>query len=163
MNWGGTYESSQQTEFKPIPKGRYACTLDNATLEETATKKTPYINLACTIADGELSGRKLWVKMWMTDGAYNMTAQQLDNLLVFQSIGKQPDKAAFMNKAADCVFKLVGKKIEVSVTGHDSYNEKEYEKTFVTGFLDIPNSAIQTAKAASASTEAGSESEEIPF
>ena len=168
MKWGGTFEQTTTQEFEPLPKGRYACTLDNATIEETKTNKTPYLDLACTIADGDKAGRKLWVKLWMTEGAYNMTSQQLANLMVFDSIGQQPDQASFMNRAADLVFQLVGKKIEVSVTGHDEYNEKKYEKTFVTGFLDMPNSAIQqTPKAGSAATAGGgstvNEAESLPF
>lgn len=171
--WGDTFEKKENDgNFDPIPKGRYACVLENATIEETSGNKTPYLNLTTTISGGEFNNRKLWVKLWMTEGAYNMTSQQLDNLLVFKAIGAQDSQGAFMNKAADLVFQLVGKKIEVAVTGHDVYNDKTYEKTFVTGFLDTPNAAIQSAKdarvdgattATSSATSTVSETEEIPF
>jgi len=166
MSWGDSYEKTT-TSFEPVPKGRYACVLENAIIEETKEKKTPYISLTCAIKDGDLANRKLWCKLWFTEGAKNMTSQQLDNLLVFDKIGSQPDVQTFMNRSADMLFNLVNKTIEVSVTGHDEFNGKTYEKTFVTGYLDTTNAAIQNVKDTStgmeASGAASKENEEIPF
>lgn len=162
--FGGTYEKNDNDKaFEPIPKDRYACFIEDVKLMETKTGKD-YLNVVAVIADGEFAKRKLWCKLWFTEKAYNMTAQQLDNLMVLQAVGEHDTIGGFKNATADVVFKLLNKKIEVSVTGHDEYNGKTYEKSFITGFLDIPNGAFQTVPAQSAAAPAGVDaSEPLPF
>lgn len=187
MTWGGVFEDNDNDNksFETIPRGAYACTLENAVLEQSSEKKTDFLSLTTVIKDGEFAGRKLWCKLWFTDGAKGMTSMQLSKLLVFDKI--QPTSAHetvviknadgenvkafknmsdFMNMAADRVFKLVGKTIEVTVTKHREYNGKTYEETLVTGYLDTPNEAIQTVKADTMSMGPAptfDSNEEIPF
>lgn len=166
--FGESFESNS-TEFKPVPKGRYACKLDNCTIEETKSeKKTPYLNLSFSIVEaGEyaaLNNRKLWVKLWMTPKAYDMTSQQLDNIYVFKTIGKHSTIESFQQAAADKVFALVGKKFEVAVTGHDEFNGKTYENTFLSGYIDTPNTSVQTMDAAGIPRPTTIDAEEpLPF
>lgn len=171
--WGESYES---TSFEVLPKGDYMCVLDNCTIDKTKEKQTPYINMEFVVDGGEFSKRKIWHKLWFTDGAKDMTCQQLDNIYVFEPLKSRKAASAeqYMNNVADVLFKLVGKKFEVSVTGHQEYNGKEYPNTFLHHYVDVPNEAIQKvdrtdAKGATNGPAPGTNSsgvdqnEEIPF
>lgn len=168
MAWGKSYEKKEM-EFKPIPKGRYECILDDCKINKTDKNGTLFLEVNGTIISGEFTNRKLFHKLWFTDGAYNMTAQQLDNLLLFDSIGEANDVETYLTKAADQVFKLVGKKIEMSVTGHQEYNGKTYENVFITKYLDVVNEAIQkktdnvVIAKAKTTPQTVDTNEEIPF
>lgn len=157
--FGGQYEKKDM-EFKPIPKGRYSCILDNCCIDKTPDKPekkgTSYLKMDFTIVTGPMTNRKLWHKVWFTEKSYDMAAQQLDNMGVFNDIKKSSTIDDFMLGAAEAVFKLVGEKLTVAVTGHNTYNDKTYENCFVvTG-----EEAVVTAVATSADV---STSEEIPF
>lgn len=154
--FGGQYEKTEM-EFKPLPKGRYVCILDNCLIEQTS-KGTNYLKMDFTVVNGQFANRKLWHKIWFTEKAYNMAAQQLDNIGVFGDIKQAETIDQFLTNAAEVVFKKVGAKMEVSVTGHDTYNDKEYEKTFLTGLGDAE--AVQAKAASAAGVDA---SEELPF
>jgi len=139
--FGGSYEKSSG-EYETIPEGRYAVMLENATIERTKSG-TDFLQLVFVITGGDFDKRKLWHKLWMTEKAYNMTSQQLDNIYVFKKIPPQASIEGFMNVAADMVFALVDKRFEIEVQGHDEYNGKMYPKTFLTGYMDSPNFAVQ--------------------
>lgn len=166
-------ESFENTEYKELPVGDYAVLIDNVIVSESAKKKTPCLNFTLKVADGEFANRTIFHTLWFTEGAYNMTAGQLSKLLVFEKIKPATDIVAWMNNAADIVFQLIGKKIELKISGYDeSDNGKRYPKTWITGFLDTPNHAIQTlpgdGATAQPTTAAGTSSgvdttEEIPF
>lgn len=151
--FGGKYEK-KESDFGPLPKGRYVCVLDNCTIEESPTKKTPYLDLSCTIIKGEKANRKIWHKIWFSEKAYDMAAQQLDNLGVFEDIKPAASIEDFCKNAAEVVFNKVGKNVEIAVTGYNEFNGKTYENTFLTG--DGSDSAAD----ADASVD---ESESIPF
>lgn len=156
--FGGTYEK-QSNSFEPLPKGRYNCILDNCCIEQTSNG-TDFLKMDFTVVSGSFSNRKIWHKMWFSEKAYNMAAQQLDNMAVFEKIEKAETIKDFLTNSAKVVFDHVGGKFEVSVTGHDTYNEKTYEKTFITGLPEadtgLKNHAPQTASNVD-------QSEEIPF
>ena len=161
MQFGGKFENNNK-EFEVLPKGRYACKMINCVIEQTATG-TDYILLEFDIVDGDSAGRKIWHKLWMTEKAYNMSAQQLNNIMVFSKIPTTDSIETFMRESAKLVFELVGKKFEVSVTGHNEWNGKEYPNTILTHYLDTPNAAVQVIANSSASKDASSASDEIPF
>jgi len=168
MQFGGTYDKgSEAKEFTKIEQGTYCATIDNVTIEETA-KGTDYLQFVVTIEGGDFHARKLWHKMWFTENAYNWTARQLDDLLVFENLSIAKNLKAFMNSAANACFKLVNKKIEIKVTGHEEYTDKKGQtklstKTDITGFLDIPNAAFQTGEPKKMNPENFDKSEELPF
>lgn len=154
--FGGKYEK-QENDFKPLPKGRYVCVLDNCLIEQTKSG-TNYLAMNFTVVKGQFANRKLWHKVWFTEKAYNMAAQQLDNIGVFGDITQAETIDQFLTNAAEVVFKKVGSMMEVSVTGHDTFNDKEYEKTFLTGMSN--NSEVGASAASSAGVD---QSEELPF
>jgi hypothetical protein len=159
--FGDTYEK-KDNEFAAIPKGRYCAILENAKIEQTPKTGTSYLDMEFVIDGDQHSGRKIWHKLWFTEkAASGMTSQQLDNIMVFKKIGSHETLEAFLNKAAELVFELVGKKFEISVTGHQEWNGKEYPNTFLNGYLDMPNAAVQHIPTKSEGTVDGSE--EIPF
>lgn len=168
-------ETFEDTEYKEIPVGEYAVIIDNVIVSESAKKKTPCLNFTLKMADGEFKNRTVYHTLWFTEGAYNMTAGQLSKLLVFKKIKPATDIVGWMNNAADLVFQLKDKKISLKISGYDEAdNGKRYPKTWITGFLDTPNHAIQdvaednqTQAESSAQTAQTSstvdESESIPF
>jgi hypothetical protein len=159
--FGGEYEKTE-IEFKPIPKGRYLCKLDNCCIEQTPDKAdragTKYLKMDFTILTGPSANRKIWHKLWFSEKAYNMAAQQLDNMGVFNDIKPTATLDEFLMASAEAAFTLVGKKLEVSVTGHQTFNDKTYENTFVTGHGDVEKVIAKAAVGAGVNT-----SEEIPF
>ena len=175
-------QSFEETEYKELPIGNYAVFIDNVVISESAKKKTPCLNFTLKVADGQFKDRTIYHTLWFTEGAYNMTAGQLSKLLVFEKIKPAADIVTWMNNAADLVYQLVNKKIDIKISGYDeSDNGKRYPNTWITGFLDTPNHAIQTVlsgtvdaqqqagtSTTASPTTAGSEtsfdtSEEIPF
>ena len=153
--FGGEYEKKDM-EFKPIPKGRYACILDNCCIEATPNTGTKFLKMDCTIVKGDFSNRKLFHKIWFTDKSYDMAAQQLDNMGVFSDIKPTASIEDFMLSAAEAVFKLLGKHINVSVTGHKEWEGKKYENTFVVS----DEETVQVKAATDAGVDA---TEEIAF
>jgi hypothetical protein len=138
--FGGSYESTN--EYKTIAEGRYCCSLENCTLEATKGG-TPYMALVFKIIGGEFDGEKLWHKLWLTEKAYNLTAQQLDKCFVFKGIPTVQTMQEFGDHAADKMFRLIDKRFEVEVQGHDEYNGKLYPKTFLLGYMDSLVSGVQ--------------------
>jgi hypothetical protein len=149
--FGGSYEKKDVT-FDPLPKGRYQAILDNVCIEETPTNKSKYLKMDFTVIEGKFKNRKIFHKLWFTEKAYDMAAQQLDNIMIFGMLKPCETIEGFMNAAATNVFELCGKKFEVSVTGYDEHDGKKYENTFLTHFLDVPNAAIQKASDMQATT-----------
>jgi len=162
--WGKTYDAqSDDKEFKELEKGRYSCVLEDVKIDQSKNG-SPFINFTFVIDGGDFNKRKIWQSIYFTDKSYNMAAQQLDNLLIFDNIQPAKNLEAYMNNAADICFKLINKKIEVEVKGFREYNGKKYPNTFITGFLDVPNSAFQNAKKQRPKNNAGfDETEELPF
>lgn len=143
--FGGSFEKKESKGFEPLPKGRYLCVLENCTIEKSPTKGTPYLAMTCTILKGEYANRKIWHKIWFSEKAYDMAAQQLDNFGVFGEIKPSETIDGFCTNAADVVFNKVGGKVEIAVTGYNEFNDKTYENTFLTGdgsdFEDFASSA----------------------
>lgn len=157
--YGKTFE--KKSGFDPIKKGKYTAICENCTLEETKNG-TQFIQMVFVINDGsDFDGRKLWHKMWFTEKSYDMTSQQLENAWVFEKLPETETIEQFREKSADALFQLVNKKFNVSVTGHNEYNGKEYPNTFLSGYADAPNLAIQTEPPKA--SESFDSSEEIPF
>jgi len=151
--FGKSYEK-KDNEFKPLPKGRYLCVLENCTIEKSPTKGTPYLAMTCTILKGEYANRKIWHKVWFSEKAYDMAAQQLDNFGVFDQVTAAETIEGFCTNAAEVVFKKVGSNVEIAVTGYNTFNDKTYENTFLTGdgsdFTDESAAGVDS-------------SEELPF
>ena len=161
--FGGSYNrQDSEHDFKTLPKGRFLCTLDNCVIKETKGNQTPYLEMIFkvekAVVDGavsdEFKGQKLWHKLWFTEKAYDVTSQQLDNILVFHKIPTTEYINTFMDSAARLVFELVSKKFVVEVTGHDEYNGNKYPKTFLVEYKDVINHAVQTETKASSQTQA---------
>lgn len=127
--WGS--ESIEKKDFGPLEKGKYVCILDNCTIEKIESTGSPYLNFTFTVVGPKSSGRKIWHKLFFTDGAKKMCEQQLENMYVRAAIPACNNAEEYMTSAAECVFKLVGMQFEVAVTGHREYNGKMYPNTFL--------------------------------
>lgn len=161
--FGGSY--SKEPEYKVVQPGRYACLLDNVTMEKTKGN-TDYLLFTFIIQGGEFDKSKLFHKLWMTEKAYNMTAQQLDNIYVFKSIPTSNSIEEFMEKTANLCFALCGKKFEVEVQKLSEWEGKQYPQTFLTHYLDEPVSSVQkvSGEISGAAQDLGfNDKEEIAF
>lgn len=96
---------------------------------------------------------------------YNSIARQMEALMIYDKIGKHETLESFVQAAIDTTWELKGKKIEFTIKKY-KFDDKEGLWGEITGFLDVPNEAVQNAKAASAPTDGGTSfdtKEEIPF
>lgn len=99
------------------------------------------------------------------DKVFKSAAEQMESLYLYDTIGEQPDFTSWFEKAIDLTYQLKGKKIEYTVSEWN-INGKKGTWGKITGFLDMPNEAIQKvpAQAASAGPKPSFDSkEEIPF
>ena len=91
-------------------------------------------------------------------------AEQMEALLIYDKIGEKPDFDSWFQEAIDLTYALKGKTIEYTVKDYN-FDGKSGNYGRITGFLDIPNEAIQSVPKTDASGPAPGvdESEQIPF
>jgi len=66
-------------EFKPLPAGEYVCHADRGELK-TARTGTPSYSLSFKVIEGELSGRLVWLDLFLTPAALPMAKRDLVKL-----------------------------------------------------------------------------------
>lgn len=166
--WGTETIENNNKDFEPLEKGKYICIMDNCTIEKSQSTGSPYLQFTFTIEGPKSSGRKIWHKLFFTPNAQKMCEQQLENLMCRSAITTAKDAEQYMVFAAEVVFKLVGKRCEVSVTGHRDYNGKTYANTFIGKYVDTPFDWMKAAAPAGNFTNHAPKakidsSEELPF
>lgn len=67
-------------EIGPLPRGSYVCHATKGELEQSRTKGTPGFKLEFTVIEGEFTGRKLWLDLWLTPAALPATKRDLAKL-----------------------------------------------------------------------------------
>lgn len=90
---------------------------------------------------------------------FKAAARQMEALLIYDQIGEQPDHTAWFQKAIDCTYALKGKKVEFTIKTWEMDGKKGVWGE-ITGYLDIPNAAIQTVPKGE---DVEKQNEEIPF
>jgi len=66
-------------EFRPVPPGEYVCHADRGELK-TARTGTPSYSLSFKVIEGELSGRLVWLDLFLTPAALPMAKRDLVKL-----------------------------------------------------------------------------------
>lgn len=97
------------------------------------------------------------------DKVFKAASEQMESLMIYDTIGEQSNYEKWFEKAIDLTFALKGKKIEYTVKQWTIDGKSGFWGK-ITGFVDLPNEAIQvtpkTSTAASASPV--DETEQIP-
>ena len=75
--WNST---SAAKEFEPLPAGEYVARILSGELDASRTHSTPGYKLTFQVCEGELSGRKFWLDLWLTPAALPMTKRDLAKL-----------------------------------------------------------------------------------
>jgi hypothetical protein len=63
-------------DYRPIPAGEYVARIVSGELE-TSRQGTPGFKLTYEICEGEFTGRRLWLDLWLTEAALPMTKRDL--------------------------------------------------------------------------------------
>lgn len=98
------------------------------------------------------------------DKVYKALARQMESLHIYDTIGEHEKLESFVQKAIDVTYQLKGKTFEFTIKKW-KMEDREGIWGEITGFLDIPNEAIQTMNAMGSTSPDSSvnENEKIPF
>ena len=128
------------------------------------------------------SGRQYWIMKFKTEEGvkfdhfincepsefkteekvYNAIARQMDALMIYDCIGSHDKLESFIQVAIDKTYMLKGKLLEFTIQKW-KMDGREGLWGEITGFLDVPNSAIQATVTQSEAVPGVNESDEIPF
>lgn len=75
----------KESEFSPLPEGKYLCNITNAEVKETKMAGGKYIKAEFTISNGDMKGRKIWGQFNIANAnpkAVEIGLQQLKSMLV---------------------------------------------------------------------------------
>ena len=75
--WNSTQAAK---EFEPLPAGEYLARIVRGELDTSRTNATPGYKLEFVVVEGEHSGRKFWLDLWLTPAALPMTKRDLAKL-----------------------------------------------------------------------------------
>lgn len=67
-------------EFEPLPAGEYVARIVRGELDQSRTNATPGYKLEFAVIEGEFTGRKFWLDLWLTPAALPMTKRDLAKL-----------------------------------------------------------------------------------
>ena len=157
--------SKQDAKFAGMEPGVYAVTIDD--MISGASDKT---------------GKQYWIIKLLNENnvqfdhyiqcegteyrseekVFNSLARQMEALMIYDTIGEHETLEGFVQKALDVSYELKGKKVEFTIKPWQ-FDGKSGVWGEITGFLDIPNSAIQTVPTMTAEQLVVDENEEIGF
>ena len=157
--------SKADEKFAGLPPGSHCVTIDD--MVSGVSDKT---------------GNQYWIIKLLTEGGvqfdhfiqcqatefkseekvYNALARQMEALYLYDTIGSHVTLDDYVQKALDVSYQLKGKKVEFTIKPW-KMDGKEGVWGEITGFLDIPNEAIQKLPGASASAQGFDANEELGF
>lgn len=163
MSIGGEAMKPKPEEKIPLPEGVHAVKLkDVVSGLSDKTGNLYWINKLET-EDGDVFDH--FINTTPTDykpieKIFKAASEQMITLMLYDKIGVQDDYDAWFQKAIDQTYALVGKKIEYTVKNWE-FNGKKGKWGRITGYLDVPNEAVQTLPETAEKTF--DSKEELPF
>lgn len=73
-------ETEAADEFGPLPAGEYIAHIIDGDLEQSRSKGTPGFKLTFRVVEGDYTGRKFWLDVWLTEAALPQAKRDLGKL-----------------------------------------------------------------------------------
>lgn len=127
INWADV-EEQEGGDLEVLPRGKYACTIDESEFALSKENQNPMINLRMEVTDGEYEGRKLWYRIVLTKKTVGMVKHSLRVLGVKFPTKEMSWKAAgkWLEKLADSG-DLIGQELTATVKIRTYEGEKRNE------------------------------------
>ena len=158
--------STGDEKFGGLQPGKYSVTMDDMNTGVSDKTGKQYWIMKFTDQSGQTFDHFMpceETEYKTEEKVYNTIARQADALMIYDAIGEHKTLEAYVQKAIDVFYQLKGKKMEFTIKKW-KMEDKEGVWGDITGYLDIPNEAIQkTNVSTTAGAPAVDANEEIPF
>lgn len=166
MAIGGSAMKPADEKKIPLEPGKHVVVLQDIVSGVSEKTGNPYwINKLVTESGVEFDH---FIQMKETtfkpmDKVFKRAASQMDSLMIYDKIGEQPDYDKWFEQAIDLTYALKGKKIEYTVKKFKLDDGKEGVWGDITGYMDMPNEAVQVVVKTPSPSPGVDPKEKLPF
>jgi hypothetical protein len=159
--------ASDKKDFT-LKEGKHVAMIKSADYKVLEKSGTEVVNMKLMLQDGTTHFHSFFAH---TEGSLKMAAPQLNKLMlleklpIYKSVNDLiADRTNFLKKLETALNGLLNKKVELTVESYNSKKTGQKEQMVrISGYLDIPNEAVQTVPKAKVDPLKNDRNEELGF